>query len=109
MLRIKQEVTSSAASDEVVPLKQIRVDAQLLSFVADALIIQLFQNDESVPVEAVYCFLVEENAATYGFAARIDDEHEIVALIKEKIVAQPEYTQALTQGHGAHLLEQDEA
>ncbi|CAF0977763.1 unnamed protein product [Rotaria sordida] len=79
MLRIQQEVTSSAASDEVVPLKQIPVDAQLLSFVADALITQIFQNDESVPVEAVYWFPVEENAAIYGFAARIDDEHEIVA------------------------------
>ncbi|CAF5029096.1 unnamed protein product [Rotaria sp. Silwood1] len=71
--------------------------------------INVFQNDESVPVEAVYCFPIEENAAIYGFVARIDDEREIVAEIKEKNAAQQEYTQALAQGYGAYLLEQDEA
>jgi CRP-like cAMP-binding protein len=49
------------------------------------------------------------NAAIYAFVARIDDEREIVAELKEKKVAQQEYTQALAQGHGAYLLEQDEA
>ncbi|CAF2865979.1 unnamed protein product [Rotaria sp. Silwood2] len=109
MLRIKQEVASSAASDKLVPLKQVRVDTKIHSFAADVTITQVFQNDESVPVEAVYCFPVEENAAIYGFVARIDDEREIVAQIKEKKAAQQEYTQALAQGHGAYLLEQDEA
>ncbi|CAF3246697.1 unnamed protein product [Rotaria sp. Silwood2] len=109
MLRIKQEVASSAASDKLVPLKQVRVDTKIHSFAADVTITQIFQNDESVPVEAVYCFPVEENAAIYGFVARIDDEREIVAQIKEKKAAQQEYTQALAQGHGAYLLEQDEA
>ncbi|CAF5038932.1 unnamed protein product, partial [Rotaria sp. Silwood1] len=108
MLCIKQEVTSSTASDKIVPLKQVRVDAKLRSFAADVIITQVFQNDESVPVEAVYCFPIEENAAIYGFVARIDDEREIVAEIKEKKAAQQEYTQALAQGHGAFLLEQDE-
>ncbi|CAF4995311.1 unnamed protein product, partial [Rotaria sp. Silwood1] len=54
-------------------------------------------------------FPIEENAAIYGFVARIDDEREIVAEIKEKNAAQQEYTQALAQGYGAYLLEQDEA
>ncbi|CAF1013391.1 unnamed protein product [Rotaria sordida] len=93
----------------MVPLKQVRVDAKIRSFAADVIITQVFQNDEFVPVEAVYCFPIEENAAIYGFVARIDDEREIVAEIKEKKAAQQEYTQALAQGHGAYLLEQDEA
>ncbi|CAF5023972.1 unnamed protein product, partial [Rotaria sp. Silwood1] len=109
MLRIKQEVASSMPSDRIVPLKQVRVDAKLRSFAADVIITQVFQNDESVSVEAVYCFPIEENAAIYGFVARIDDEREIVAEIKEKNAAQQEYTQALAQGYGAYLLEQDEA
>ncbi|CAF3613170.1 unnamed protein product [Rotaria sp. Silwood1] len=109
MLRIKQEVASSTASDKIVPLKQVSVNAKIRSFAADVIITQVFQNDESVPVEAVYCFPIEENAAIYGFVARIDDEREIVAQIKEKKAAQQEYTQALAQGHGAYLLEQDEA
>ncbi|CAF1182039.1 unnamed protein product [Rotaria sordida] len=93
----------------MVPLKQVRVDAKIRSFAADVIITQVFQNDEFVSVEAVYCFPIEENAAIYGFVARIDDEREIVAEIKEKKAAQQEYTQALAQGHGAYLLEQDEA
>ena len=54
-------------------------------------------------------FPVEENAAIYQFIARIDDEREIVAELKEKKIAQQEYTQALADGHGVYLLEQDEA
>ena len=52
---------------------------------------------------------MEENAAIYAFVARIDDEREVVAELKEKRVAQQQYTQALAHGHGAYLLEQDEA
>ncbi|CAF4663070.1 unnamed protein product, partial [Rotaria sp. Silwood2] len=43
----------------------------------------------------------------YSFTARIDDR-EIVAQLKEKKEAQQEYNNALQQGHGAYLLEQDE-
>jgi von Willebrand factor A domain-containing protein 5 len=57
----------------------------------------------------LFSFPVEVNAAIYAFIARIDDEREIVAELKEKKTAQREYTEALAQGHGAYLLEQDEA
>ncbi len=52
---------------------------------------------------------MEENAAIYSFIAHIDDEREIVAELKEKRQAQQEYTQAIAQGHGAYLFEQNEA
>ncbi|CAF1502148.1 unnamed protein product [Rotaria sordida] len=45
--------------------------------------------------------------AIYSFVARIDDR-KIVAQLKEKKKAQQEYSDALQQGHGAYLLEQDE-
>ncbi|CAF4917492.1 unnamed protein product [Rotaria sp. Silwood1] len=109
MLLIKQQATRSVSLKESVPLKQIHVDARLRSFAADVTLTQVFQNDESVPIEAVYCFPVEENAAVYAFVARIDNEREIVAELKEKKTAQKEYTEALAQGHGAYLFEQDEA
>ncbi|CAF3638431.1 unnamed protein product [Rotaria sp. Silwood1] len=109
MLLIKQQATRSVSLKESVPLKQIHVNARLRSFAADVTLTQVFQNDESVPIEAVYCFPVEENAAVYAFVARIDNEREIVAELKEKKTAQKEYTEALAQGHGAYLFEQDEA
>ena len=54
MLRIQQEESSSTVSDKVVPLKQVRIDAQIRSFAADVILTQVFRNDESVTVEAVY-------------------------------------------------------
>lgn len=90
-----------------VPLKRINVEATVRSFAADVTITQVFRNEETKPIEAVYCFPIEEQAAIYSFTARIDDR-EIVAQLKEKKQAQQEYTDALQQGHGAYLLEQDE-
>ena len=109
MLRI-QPNPETACSDEApdhVPLKSVQVDAKLRSFAADVVITQVFRNEEKQPIEAVYCFPIEERAAVYSFVARIG-EREIVAQLKEKKEAQAEYSSALQQGHGAYLLEQDE-
>ncbi|CAF1067254.1 unnamed protein product [Rotaria sordida] len=93
--------------EQYVPLKRVNIAAIIRSFAADVRITQVFRNDETTPIEAVYCFPIEEQAAIYAFVARIDDR-EIVAQLKEKKVAQREYNEALQQGHGAYLLEQDE-
>ncbi|CAF1234364.1 unnamed protein product [Rotaria sp. Silwood1] len=109
MLRIKQDSTTSVLTQEqgYVPLKRVNVEATIRSFAADVTITQVFRNDEKQSIEAVYCFPIEEQAAIYSFIARIDDR-EIVAQLKEKKEAQQEYNNALQQGHGAYLLEQDE-
>jgi hypothetical protein len=101
MLRIKQN------QEKYVPLKRVNIEATIRSFAADVSITQVFRNDENTPIEAVYCFPIEEQAAVYAFIARIDDR-EIIAQLKEKKTAQKEYNEALQQGHGAYLLEQDE-
>ena len=54
MLRIKEETASSHSSNRTVPLKQVHVNAKIRSFAADVSISQVFRNDESVTVEAVY-------------------------------------------------------
>jgi hypothetical protein len=110
MLRIQPNPSSAlhrVATNLHVPLKSVHVAAKIRSFAADVKITQVFRNDETNPIEAVYCFPIEERAAVYSFTARIDDR-EIVAQLKEKKQAQQEYTDALQQGHGAYLLEQDE-
>jgi hypothetical protein len=105
MLRIKSN--SSSQTQQYVALKSISIKSKIHSFGADVNITQLFRNDEKQPIEAVYCFPIEENAAIYSFTAKIDDR-EICAQLKEKAQAQQEYTQALQQGHAAYLMEQDE-
>ena len=109
MLRIIRDPQIPIRNQEqtFVPLKRVKVDAKIRAFAADVAITQVFRNDETKPIEAVYCFPIEEQAAIYSFTARIDDR-EIIAQLKEKKEAQKEYTQALQQGHGAYLLEQDE-
>ena len=99
--------TNPPETEAFVPLKRVSVDATIRSFAADVTITQVFRNDETKSIEAVYCFPIEEQAAVYSFTARIDDR-EIVAQLKEKKEAQKEYSDALQQGHGAYLLEQDE-
>ncbi|UJR35008.1 hypothetical protein I4U23_027784 [Adineta vaga] len=106
MLRIKS--TSLDLDEETsVPLKKVNVNAKIHSFGADVTITQIFRNDETKAIEAVYCFPIEEKAAIYSFHARIDDR-EISAQLKEKQEAQQDYSNALQQGHGAYLFEQDE-
>ena len=90
-----------------IPLKQVNIISKIYSFAANVTIIQLFQNEEQTSIEAVYCFPIEENAAVYSFTAKTDDR-EMVAQLKEKSEAQHDYSNALRQGHGACLLEQDE-
>lgn len=106
MLRI-QSPSDLSTGTRYVPLKRVNVDALIHSFAANVTITQVFRNDETTPIEAVYCFPIEEKAAIYSFTAQIDDR-EIVAQLKEKREAQEEYAAALQQGHGAYLLEQDE-
>lgn len=109
MLIIKPPPTPPLRQDlpSPVPLKSVHVEAHVLSFAADVIITQVFRNDEKTPIEAVYCFPIEEQAAIYSFKAQIDDR-QIVAQLKEKKQAQQEYSDALQQGHGAYLLEQDD-
>ena len=108
MLRIKQTSAYTNQQQQYVPLKKVSVEANIRSFAADVTIKQVFRNDEATPIEAVYCFPIEEQAAIYSFEAKLDDGRKIQAQIKEKKKAQREYCDALKQGHGAFLFEQDE-
>ncbi|CAF1337573.1 unnamed protein product [Rotaria sordida] len=112
MLRISHNQATSMLlrhpqQPEYVPLQRVNIEATIRAFAADVTITQVFRNNEKTPIEAVYCFPIEEKAAIYTFVTRIDDR-EIVAQLKEKKEAQLEYNNALQQGHGAYLLEQDE-
>jgi len=109
MLQRKRDWNTSIHESEqfYVPLKQVNIEATIRSYAADVTITQVFENNETVPIEAVYCFPIEKQAAVYAFIARIDDR-EIVAKLKEKQQAQQEYNDALRNHHGAYMLEQDE-
>jgi len=52
-------------------------------------------------------FPLDDMAAVCGFEAFINGKH-IVGEVKEKETAHKEYKKAISEGHGAYLMDQDE-
>ncbi|CAF0916031.1 unnamed protein product [Adineta steineri] len=90
-----------------IPIRHVYVDALIHSFTADVTLTQTYYNENSYPVEAVYIFPIEENAAVYEFTAHIDDRL-IKAMVQEKQTAENMYEDAVQRGQTAVLLRQDE-
>ena len=65
-----------------------------------------YRNAESTPIEAVYLFPLDEGAAVCGFEAIIDGA-VIVADVQERDKAFERYDEAIGQGHGAYLLDEE--
>uniref|UniRef100_A0A8C2QM92 von Willebrand factor A domain-containing protein 5A n=2 Tax=Cricetulus griseus TaxID=10029 RepID=A0A8C2QM92_CRIGR len=90
-----------------VPLKNISVALSIEEFVADVSVALNYENEEEVPVEASFVFPMDEDSAVYSFEALVDDK-KIVAELQEKTQAHSSYKNAISQGHQAYLLEEDD-
>ncbi|XP_022378335.1 poly [ADP-ribose] polymerase 4 isoform X1 [Enhydra lutris kenyoni] len=93
-------------SGNSVPLEDVHIKGKIIDFVAQVIIFQTYTNQSSVPIEARYIFPLNDKAAVCGFEAFINGKH-IVGEVKEKGAAHREYREAITQGHGAYLMDQD--
>uniref|UniRef100_UPI00398ECFF0 von Willebrand factor A domain-containing protein 5A-like isoform X2 n=1 Tax=Pristiophorus japonicus TaxID=55135 RepID=UPI00398ECFF0 len=89
-----------------VPLRKISVELEVTGFVADVTASLEYRNEETNPVEAVFVFPMDSDAAVYNFQATVDGKR-IVAEIKEKQKAKDEYDDAISSGHQGFLLEED--
>ncbi|XP_059497734.1 von Willebrand factor A domain-containing protein 5A-like isoform X2 [Stegostoma tigrinum] len=89
-----------------VPLKSISVEIEVKGFVADVCASLEYKNEEAEPVEAVFVFPMDSDAAVYNFQAMVDGK-AIVAVIKEKEKAKDDYDDAISSGHQAFLLEEN--
>ncbi|XP_037012851.2 protein mono-ADP-ribosyltransferase PARP4 [Artibeus jamaicensis] len=89
-----------------VPLEDLHVKGKIIDFVAQVTVFQTYTNQSNVPIEAKYIFPLDDKAAVCGFEAFINGKH-IVGEIKEKDAAHQEYREAISQGHGAYLMDQD--
>ncbi len=88
-----------------VPLAKVDLNVRVVDFVAEVSLRQEYVNRESRPIEAVYLFPVEEEAAVVDFEARLDGR-EIKTNVKEKEEARQEYNKAVRQQTTAFLLEE---
>ncbi|XP_004446762.2 protein mono-ADP-ribosyltransferase PARP4 isoform X1 [Dasypus novemcinctus] len=93
-------------SGNSVPLEDVHIKGRIIDFVAQVVVFQTYTNQSHVPIEAKYIFPLDDKAAVCGFEAFINGKH-IVGEIKEKEEAHREYREAITQGHGAYLMDQD--
>lgn len=89
-----------------VPLAGVSVTADVRSLCARVTVTQRFINHERQPIEAVYVFPLDEGAAVCGFEAVIDGML-VVGEVKEREEAFRLYDDAMSEGHGAYLLDEE--
>ena len=89
-----------------VPLEGVHVTARLTGLAAEVRVAQRYRNTEANDIEAVYTFPVESTAAVCGFEARVGDRR-VVSRIEERDRAFEVYDDAMAEGHGAFLLDQE--
>jgi Ca-activated chloride channel family protein len=94
------------ARGKPVPLVGVSVDAEIRDFCSRVTVTQRYRNQESAPIEALYVFPLDERAAVSGFAALVDGV-EIQGEVKEREDAFERYDDALAEGHGAFLLDEE--
>ncbi len=96
------------ANGKPIPLEGVAIDAEVRDFCSRVTVTQRYRNLEKKPIEAMYQFPLDERAAVCGFAALVDGV-EIVGEVKERDEAFDSYDDAISEGHGAFLLDQERA
>ena len=91
-----------------VPLLGVSARAEIRDYACRLVLSQRFRNDEAQPIEAVYKFPLDEGTALCGFEVEIDGRI-VRGHVKEREKAFEEYDEALMEGHGAYLLDEERA
>lgn len=89
-----------------VPLQGVRITGRLEGTAAALTVLQRYRNTESKPLEAVYVFPLPSEAAVTGLEVRVGDR-VLTAAIEDREKAFERYDDALREGHGATLLDQE--
>ncbi len=92
--------------DRAIPLEGVAIDVRLSGLSTEVEVRQRYRNTEKVPVEAVYVFPLEEGAAVCGFSIRIG-ERLVRGKVEERERAFEIYDDAMAEGQGAFLLDQE--
>lgn len=87
------------------PLQATFVDVRIDGPMAQVSVEQTFENPFSGPIEAVYVFPMDDDAAVHAYSFRIG-EREVVGRIEERDAARQRYEDARDAGQTAGLLEQ---
>lgn len=89
-----------------IPLRGVAVSGEVIGGFAKVTVRQRYQNGERNPVEAIYTFPLPADATLVGFAMTCAGRR-IDGVVKEREEAFKGYDDAVMDGHGAALLEQE--
>jgi Ca-activated chloride channel family protein len=89
-----------------IPLTGVKVGVAIQGPASRVRVVQSYENREATPLEAVYVFPLEEGSAVCGFAVTLDGQR-LEGKVLERDAAFDEYDDAMAEGHGAFLLDQD--
>jgi len=98
-------VKSDNPNADQLPLLLTSANVNIAGVIADVTVTQVYKNEGTRPIEAIYVFPGSTRAAVYGMTMTIGDRR-IVAKIKEKEQARQQYEAAKREGKTASLLEQ---
>ncbi len=98
-------VKSNDPAVDRLPLLLTSADVKIAGVIADVTVTQIYKNEGTQPLEAIYVFPGSTRAAVYGMTMTIGDR-TIVAKIQEKQQAKQTYETAKKAGKTASLLEQ---
>ena len=90
----------------LVPLRNVSVEGTVRGYTASVLSTLEYENDEEVPIEAVFTFPLDASSTVVDFSAVIQDR-KIVGRVEEKQKAQETYDDAIASGHSAFLMESE--
>ena len=99
-------VDTDDPSVDQLPLKSVAAQVHIAGVIADVTIEQVYRNEGTRPLEAIYIFPASTRAAVYGMVMHTGDR-EIIAEIREREQARREYEEARERGQTASLLEQE--
>ncbi len=100
------ELRSIDGHETQIALRGVRVRAHLTGMSQKTIVEQTFINRENRAIEAVYTFPLPEDAAVCGFEV-ITGDRVLTGTIEENDRAIEKYDEAISQGHGAYMLEAD--
>jgi Ca-activated chloride channel family protein len=99
-------VRSDEPGVDALPLKSTSVHARISGVIAEVTVTQVYQNEGSKPLEAVYVFPGSTRAAIHAMTMKVG-ERILKAEIRERGAARREYATARLEGRTASLLEQE--
>jgi Ca-activated chloride channel homolog len=99
------QVVSDQPGTDRLPLEETSAKVDIAGVIAKVEVTQVYQNEGSRPIEAIYVFPGSTRSAVFGMEMTIG-ERRIVAKIEKRDQARAMYERAKSEGKSASLLEQ---